>query len=270
MSVAAPEIVSAEPLGNWYRLAVMEVPDRSPGGIILPTVRRSAEAVVMLAGPGRMLDNGFRARMHVQPRDRVLLHEHDFHHWKDGEAFARDEDLIAYRWAPHFKYLCPLGQYVLIRPQIRPRWEETATGVVVSTQSLRGGEGRELERGEELHKDFYAYLQRLMLLNVPKWERLKLVRQRFDDLCPLDQEDLQEAYARRGETGYQYTKPISQAEAYRCGVCLGLGPAVHDLFVRAVGKMVHWCSAFQATEIWDGRETLLAIRTEYLDCYEDD
>jgi len=63
------------PLGDRVLVKRVEADEKTKGGIILPDTAKEKprEGVVVSVGKGKLLDNGSRQSMTVQPNDRVLF-----------------------------------------------------------------------------------------------------------------------------------------------------------------------------------------------------
>src|SRR4051812_47916996 len=87
------------PLSNYYLPRKLVAEDRV-GEIILPFQAQDepTDALVVAAGPGRILDSGQRYPMQAQPGDRLITLPHHFHEeqgYRGLEGYIRDEDVVA-------------------------------------------------------------------------------------------------------------------------------------------------------------------------------
>jgi len=80
-----------KPLGDKVVVKPTGEEDKTPGGIILPDVakKKPQEGVVIAVGPGRVLDDGTRAKMSVEVGQTVI-----FAKYGGTEVTIDGEDLI--------------------------------------------------------------------------------------------------------------------------------------------------------------------------------
>ena len=90
-----------KPLGERVVVKVMEVEEKTSGGILLPqtaTKEKPQEAEVLAVGPGKLLDDGKRAPMDVREGDRVVFAKYAGTEVKShGEEFLviAEKDILA-------------------------------------------------------------------------------------------------------------------------------------------------------------------------------
>lgn len=278
------------PLGNWLVCAPMVVPQERESGLILPERPKANDAMVLYAPDGRTLDNGEPYPIEVEPGDRVIMSPAHYREWENGEGFVRIEDVVARIPGPEYSEVKAMNQYALVEPVLIQREEERESGVIVSHRRLRGGESRDLERGERLHQEFHARGRQLLHSGLCAEERQDILMKEYRDLPPVDREALKvarEMTLEDGDTGYQFMRPTSSATDPRRGLLVSLGPGrvlpdgkrETPLCLRA-GMKVHWSERkprrpgqikgdpWRVVELWDGFRILFAMDWRALCAYE--
>lgn len=90
--------MAIRPLGDKVVVKVTEEEEKSPGGIILPDTakKKPQEGIVISVGPGKVLDDGTRAKMNVKVGQKVVFAKYGGNEVTvDGEDFIiLDEDSI--------------------------------------------------------------------------------------------------------------------------------------------------------------------------------
>jgi len=90
--------VELRPLGDKVVVQLVELDDKSAGGIYLPdsAKKKPQEGKVIAVGGGRVLDNGERNKLSVKSGDRVLFSKYGGNEVTiDGEDYTiLDEDQI--------------------------------------------------------------------------------------------------------------------------------------------------------------------------------
>lgn len=270
------------PVGNWMLVAMMQAPTMSASGLHLVDDRKANDAIVLIEPEGRILNNGGRYPIEIQSGDRVVAGYPHFREWQDHEAFIRIEDVVARMPGPHWREIQACGPYVLVIPDLIPRLHQRESGVLVSHVRLRGGDSRDLERGERLFQEFNARAKflRTQTSLVPA-ERQDILRKEYLDLPVCDREALKEAMAAEGDTGYKRMRPPSSATEPRRGQVVSVGPGrVKDDGTReapvgiSCGMRVHWEKSdrdgrtVRPLELWDGRRALYALDWRVLSAVE--
>jgi len=132
--------VSSPPLrllGTQLLVRLVEVADRTAGGILLPEVCRTneQEAEVVACGPGIEVAAypGMRSIVYAEPGDRVLFAAHDFVPVNRGARLGsvHDEDLLAILTLDRDgrDQVLPMGEFCLVEPDA---WEtHTASGLAI-------------------------------------------------------------------------------------------------------------------------------------------
>lgn len=80
-----------KPLGDRVVVKVVEMEEKTSGGILLPQTAKEKpqEAEVLAVGPGKLLDDGKRAPMDVREGDRVV-----FAKYAGTEIKAQGEEVL--------------------------------------------------------------------------------------------------------------------------------------------------------------------------------
>ncbi len=81
--------MTIQPLGNRVLVELKKKETATASGIVLPETgdKQKAEGVVVAVGPGKMLENGNRAKMEVQVGQTVLLKS-----WGGDEVKLNDKE----------------------------------------------------------------------------------------------------------------------------------------------------------------------------------
>lgn len=259
-------------LGNHYRCIPLPGVTKLPSGLDLPDAPVPGDLIVLDRGPGKLLGTGSTWPMQAEPEDRVVVQPMHMRPWTD-ECFVRDEDLVAVLPGPGPEWgeLRPANDWVLLEYERRPE-QVSGGGVVVSIQSAYGGGARDLERGERLYREFMERGHRLLQMGLLREERVDAMRKWMRDLPACDVEALQAAHTRRGDTDWEYQKPISSAEPYYWGRFIAQGPGrvgedgrriTHPLPLQP-GDRVRY-SPGDRVELSDGQRLLYALRPSDLD-----
>lgn len=89
--MAKTKTATITPLGDRLLVKRLEADDKTAGGIILPdsAKEKPREGTVIAAGPGKLLDDGERAKMTVKKKDHVLFSSYAGSEVKiDGEEYV--------------------------------------------------------------------------------------------------------------------------------------------------------------------------------------
>ena len=80
-----------KPLDDRVIVKQLEAQEKTPGGIILPDAAKEKPQIgkVIATGPGKMLDNGKRAKMSVKKNDEVIYGK-----YSGSEVEIDDEKLV--------------------------------------------------------------------------------------------------------------------------------------------------------------------------------
>lgn len=89
-----------QPLGDRVVVEREESETKTAGGILLPDSAKNkpARGVVVSVGDGRLLDNGTRQKLQVQPGDRVVFTSYAGENFKVGDQeliLMREDDILA-------------------------------------------------------------------------------------------------------------------------------------------------------------------------------
>jgi len=89
-----------EPLGDRIVVKRLEAEEKTAGGIVLPETAKEKpkEGKVIAVGPGKVLDDGGRAKMQVKAGDRILFTSYAGTEVKlDGNEYLimGEEDVLA-------------------------------------------------------------------------------------------------------------------------------------------------------------------------------
>jgi co-chaperonin GroES (HSP10) len=274
--------LTSTPLSNYYLCRKLQAEDRI-GEIYLPpsSVEEPTDALVVSAGPGRVLDSGQRYPMQAQPGDRLITlpqHFHEERGYRGAEGYIRDEDVVGIVRGPEHDTLEPAGDWVLIAPDAPERM--SAGGVLLPSYTLKGGEARDGRRGEELYREFVQMGRKHFAEHRDQYEMQRLFKREVSALSPADQQALSEAYEQKGETGWQYLLTRRSLEAPKSGVVLGVGPGrvagtqergrgiTHwRLMLNALRQRVHW-SAKETVELHVSGEARVLVKADDLDAVE--
>lgn len=121
---------------HGFLLVVLTLPDAElPSGIVLAdcAVPRNYEhGCVLAVGPGRVYNNGRRAKISVSEGEYVLFPRHTFHTWDERRriGFVRDEDLVGIDIEDA---VIPANEWVLIDRDRAPGY----TGLIAIPDTLR-------------------------------------------------------------------------------------------------------------------------------------
>jgi len=88
------------PLGDRVVVKRLEAEEKSAGGIVIPDTAKEKpkEGKIVAVGPGRVLDDGKRAKVQVSPGDRVIFTAYAGTEFKlGGEEYLvmSEEDILA-------------------------------------------------------------------------------------------------------------------------------------------------------------------------------
>jgi chaperonin GroES len=91
-----------KPLADRVVVKPIEQEEKTKGGVYLPdtaTKEKPQEGTVLAVGPGRLMDDGTRSVLEVQPGDRVLFAKYAGTEFKDddGDKFIilNEKDILA-------------------------------------------------------------------------------------------------------------------------------------------------------------------------------
>jgi chaperonin GroES len=89
-----------QPLGDRVVVEREESEAKTAGGILLPDSAKNkpARGVVVSVGEGRLLDNGTRQTLQVEPGDRVVFTSYAGENFKVGDQeliLMREDDILA-------------------------------------------------------------------------------------------------------------------------------------------------------------------------------
>jgi len=93
--------MNLKPLANRVVIKPIEQEEKTKGGIYLPDTaskERPQEGEVVAVGPGKLLDNGERAKMEVKEKDRIIFSKYAGTEVKiDEEEYLilSDSDILA-------------------------------------------------------------------------------------------------------------------------------------------------------------------------------
>jgi chaperonin GroES len=92
--------MTLKPLGDRVVVKAIEQEERTAGGIVLPDTAKEKpqQGEVIAVGSGKLLDNGERVALEVQPGDKVIYAKYGGTEVKvKGEEFLilRDSDILA-------------------------------------------------------------------------------------------------------------------------------------------------------------------------------
>lgn len=317
-AAAAPEAREPEliPLGNFYLVRLLPAPDMTESGIALPenTVGDAFDGVILAHGPGRIDAHGHRYPLQAAVGDRVMMRPWDFWPMRettdaDGRpvklGFVRDEALVALKrfgveadgddlWGP----LEPAGDYVLIAPDPVESVKMSAGGIAIATTILGGGDLRERQRGEELHRELLALERTAAWREAPdEYYRHRIVWDFLSALSAWELDALRQTVKRGGDTGWKGLRKMALREQPTSGRVIVPGPGdvrsdrtgawrISSAAIRpehvghdpdedrfstvslAPGDRVHWNRSFKGVFLTDEEGTVLAIPAKYLDAFE--
>lgn len=259
--------------------------DHQRGSIWLPDTACEvfSDAAVLAAGPGKI---GSKRKMAARPGDRILCLPEDFEDYsgdEQGKGFVSDRRLIGLLRAPHFDYVAPSNDYLLIKAETPPREKVTAGGIVVTQHSVYGDAERVKERAYSRLQDYGRLLASPAYREEPSdFYRLRREEDLLADLneaelaafCELLDENRRKV-ATTGIKGvlldprdYRTVSPLRMPRRVLTGQILGKGP---DAFTfAALGEKVSWGYCFGSLiRIMVGNELHILIKADELDCVLD-
>lgn len=92
--------MAIQPLGDRVLVKLLEMEEKTKGGIILPDVAKEKpqEGKVMAVGKGRLLENGSLRPLDVKVGDKVLFARYsgsEVKHGHDEYVLMKEEDILA-------------------------------------------------------------------------------------------------------------------------------------------------------------------------------
>ncbi len=92
--------MNLRPLGDRVIIKLVEVEEKTAGGIVLPdkAKERPTEAEVMAVGTGRILNDGQKVPMDVKVGDRIIISKYAGTEFKVDDAeylILREDDILA-------------------------------------------------------------------------------------------------------------------------------------------------------------------------------
>ncbi|MDO9574256.1 MAG: co-chaperone GroES [Candidatus Contubernalis sp.] len=92
--------MNLRPLGDRVIIKLVEVEEKTAGGILLPdkAKERPTEAEVVAVGTGRILNDGQKVPMHVKVGDRIVISKYAGTEFKVDDTdylILREDDILA-------------------------------------------------------------------------------------------------------------------------------------------------------------------------------
>lgn len=254
------------PLADYLYIRLVAVADRTDSGILLPGEQRAAwDGIVESVGPGVMDSRGRFGDLQAVHGDRVVCQQAHFMALDAETGFVRDRHLVARLLGPEHDALLPCGDYVALAPDPLPAVAKTGGDVLVAAGTMRGGESRYRQRGEELYREFVGMGRRWERMGLARYEWRERFQHEYNALAPVDRDALAFAYQKRGQTNFMsYTAP-STAKRPGSGCILGFGPrVVEPVRSLGIGTRVWWDSDASLIDCWDGSRTVVMCRWDEL------
>lgn len=277
--------MSERVLGNWYLVELLPDEETTPGGVAVAAewTRNRTSALVLAAGPGRILDSGRRHEMQADPGDGVAFLPHEFRPLtndpRDRRGMVRDEALAAVALddvrAPEW---LPANDWVGVVCDPREEYDRRESGVVVCATSLRGGESRDRERGEQLFREAEERGRRRLAEGWPRWEVQERARREAMELPARDREALRARIHAEDDSDvlWEGLEPLSSATPVRTGCVWGLGSGrllrsgervlcptmrrLREALEEGGPVRVRWGDTYDAIDLWSGGRMLRLIR----------
>lgn len=272
-------------LGNWLAVELLAEETHSAGGVAIPETARKqvSDALVLAAGPGRVLDNGRRYPLCVEAGDRVVFQYWDLRGREtlDGPGapvrtgFLADGDVVAVKrwrngdWLP----LEPAHDWCLLVADPLPTL--SAGGIALARYSAGGAEMRVRREAEEAWRQIGALAQDPRYQAEPdEYYRHRRVHDLLTGLSPAVREAVYEIDRNEPALQEKWKRmlPYRMAEHSTCGTLTDVGPGAvgadgqrKPLEAVRPGDRVEFRKSAPRVYLGEDGQRLIAVRVRDLD-----